>query len=75
MELTTNLLKESNEFIRLPIIEGLITLKNFKQLQKYQDLLNNSLSLLSKDESWRVRYALGDKLHEVISYFILNCVV
>ena len=66
------MLKEPNESIKISLIDTLLSLKNNKLLPKYQDLLSICLGALSKDESWRVRYALADKLHEVRKFQYLK---
>jgi hypothetical protein len=66
-EILNNLMKEKNEFSRIPIFDCVVALQN-KTLNKSQDFLINIIDVLSKDECWRVRYTVAEKLHEVTKF-------
>jgi hypothetical protein len=66
VEIVSNILKEKNEFSRLPIMDCLVSLYNHKSVAKLQDFVLNTINNLSNDEGWRVRYTVAEKIHEVI---------
>ena len=66
VEVLSNLLKEKNEFSRIPIFDVIVALQNNKSLPKLQDFIANAITNLSSDEGWRVRYTVADRFHEVI---------
>lgn len=70
--LVTNLQKDSNDSVRIPIMDALVALKSHPQVQKYTDFIIGSLVKLSTDESWRVRLTVADKIHEILAFNNLN---
>ncbi len=68
MEIMSNIIKEKNEFSRIPIFECIITLKEHKGLPKMQEFILNIINNLSNDDCWRVRYTVAERLHEVLTF-------
>jgi len=67
-DIITNLIKEKNEFSRIPIFDVIVSLQNHKNVAKMNDFLFTAISNLSNDDCWRVRYTVSEKLHEVLFY-------
>jgi hypothetical protein len=67
IEIVSNLIKEKNEFSRIPIFDCIVALSSHKSLSKLQDFIFSVVTNLSNDECWRVRYTIAERLHEVIS--------
>jgi serine/threonine-protein phosphatase 2A regulatory subunit A len=66
--IVVTLLKDSNDAVRLHIIDSLVALKSHQNINNLQEFLIDGLKKLSEDESWRVRLTVADKLHEFL-YF------
>lgn len=63
-----NLMACVNDNIRIPIIEGLSSVKHHQDLIKLMPFINECVNQLFKDNSWRVRLVLADNLHNIISF-------
>jgi serine/threonine-protein phosphatase 2A regulatory subunit A len=50
------------------LIDALIALKYHKQNDTFQEFLADSVLSLSVDESWRVRFTISDKMHEILAF-------
>ena len=62
------LIRDSNDTVRLPIMDALVALKNHSNAAKLQDYIVNIMNKLHTDESWRVRLTVADKLHEFFTF-------
>jgi len=67
-EILTNLIKEKNEFSRIPIFDSIVALQSHKSLSKLQDFICTVITNLSSDECWRVRYTVAEKIHEILKF-------
>jgi serine/threonine-protein phosphatase 2A regulatory subunit A len=67
-ELLSILIKDSNDSVRIHIIESIIALKNHQKLENFSDFISNVVSKLGSDESWRVRLTLCDKIHDILNF-------
>jgi len=65
-------LKDSNDSIKIPLIDAIISLKFHRQIETFPEFIIDSILSLSTDESWRVRFTIADKLHEVLAIQNLN---
>lgn len=55
--------KDSNDSIRIPIINSLISLKAYPELNKYSEFIIPTLAKISADDSWTVRLTVAHKIH------------
>jgi serine/threonine-protein phosphatase 2A regulatory subunit A len=60
-------LKDSNDSIKIHLIDSTISLKFHKQIDTFQDFISDSIMSLSIDESWRVRFSVADKIQELLA--------
>lgn len=60
-------LKDSNDSIKIHLIDSIISLKFHKQIDTFQDFISDSIMSLSIDESWRVRFSVADKIQELLA--------
>jgi hypothetical protein len=56
------LLKETNEYIRIPLIDNIVTLKDHIRMTNLQDFIYTVFTKFSSDKSWRVRLTVIDKV-------------
>jgi serine/threonine-protein phosphatase 2A regulatory subunit A len=66
------LMKDSNDAVRLHIIDSLVALKTHPDLSTFQDFITICLQKLAEDESWRVRLTVADKIHEFLYFPLLT---
>jgi serine/threonine-protein phosphatase 2A regulatory subunit A len=66
--LLQNLQKDTNDSIRIYIMDGIISLKLNSDVERSYTFISSAISALSKDESWRVRYSVADKIHELLTF-------
>jgi serine/threonine-protein phosphatase 2A regulatory subunit A len=66
------LINDSNDSVRIPIMDCIVALNNHPNLSDLQEFISNTLTNLSADESWRVRLTVGDKIHELLSFSYLS---
>lgn len=72
IKILTVFIKDPNDNIRINIVDSLTVLKNLKNSSKFQDFIITCFNTLVNDESWRIRYTVADKLHEVsISIYLV----
>lgn len=71
-DLVSTLLKDSNDTVRIHIIDAIISLKNHPKLDQFSDFISNVVLKLSNDESWRVRLTVCDKIHGVLNFPFLR---
>ena len=67
-KLIDTLIKDSNDTVRVPIMDSIVSLKSHPNLNKMQDYIITVINKLSTDESWRVRLTVADKLHEILCF-------
>ncbi len=67
-ELLSILLKDTNDTVRIHIIDSIISLKSHPRLDQFSDFISNVLLKLSNDESWRVRLTVCDRIHEILNF-------
>lgn len=67
-----NLIQSNNESIRIPIMDCIANLKNHPNLSNMEDLINKSIMIIGKDESWRVRYTLANNIINLLSFNTFN---
>jgi serine/threonine-protein phosphatase 2A regulatory subunit A len=67
-EILSLLIKDSNDSVRIHIIESVIALKSHPLLENFSDFISNVVNKLGNDESWRVRLTLCDKIHEILNF-------
>jgi len=60
-------LKDSNDSIKIHLIDSIISLKFHKQIDTFQDFISDCIMSLSIDESWRVRFSVADKIQELLA--------
>jgi serine/threonine-protein phosphatase 2A regulatory subunit A len=66
--LITSFIQDTNDTVRIPIMENIVSLKSHSNLSSLQGFIINTITQLSNDESWRVRLTVGDKIHEIFSF-------
>lgn len=71
-ELLSILLKDSNDSIRIHLIDAVISLKSHPRLEQFSEFISNVIVKLGNDESWRVRLTVGDKIYEVLNFPVLK---
>jgi len=59
--------KDSNDSVRIYLMEAIVSLRDNPDLAKVYDFISSTISTLSKDESWRVRLTVADKIHEILA--------
>merc|ERR1711957_120881 len=62
------LIKDTNDSVRIHIIESIIALKNHPKIENFSDFISNVVTKLGSDESWRVRLTLCDKIHDILNF-------
>ena len=67
-EIISILLKDTNDTVRIHIIDAIISLKSHPRLEQFSEFISNVILKLSNDESWRVRLTICDKIHEVLGF-------
>jgi serine/threonine-protein phosphatase 2A regulatory subunit A len=60
--------KDSNDTIRIPIMDVLVALKFNSEFQLVQDFVAKVIPELASDESWRVRLTVADKISDLLGY-------
>jgi serine/threonine-protein phosphatase 2A regulatory subunit A len=70
--LITILIRDSNDSVRIPLMDALVCLIDKPNSTKTHDFIMNSLNKLYTDESWRVRLTVGDKIHEFLNYSTIS---
>jgi serine/threonine-protein phosphatase 2A regulatory subunit A len=66
------LIKDSNDSVRIPLMDCLMALNNHPNLNGLQEFISNLMTKLSVDESWRVRLTVADKVHELLVFNYLS---
>jgi serine/threonine-protein phosphatase 2A regulatory subunit A len=68
------LIKDSNDTVRLPLMDAVVALKTHPSLSKVamQKFIETTITRLALDESWRVRLTVADKIHEVLFFPVLS---
>ncbi len=68
------LIKDTNDTVRLPLMDAVVALKTHSALSKtqMQKFIENTITKLSTDESWRVRLTVADKIHEILYFPVLS---
>ena len=61
-------IKDTNDSIRIPIIENLANLKDHHHPDYFFDYLLDMFDILRKDESWRVRYAFAERIDVFLKF-------
>jgi serine/threonine-protein phosphatase 2A regulatory subunit A len=61
-------LKDVNDSIKMHLIDSIISLKYHKQIDTFQEFIADSILSLSIDDSWRVRFSVADKIHELLAF-------
>lgn len=67
-----NFLEMENDFVKIYIIESILSYKNHPNVQDYLPLLYKVVLSLSVDVSWRVRYSIAENMNELLSFCTKN---
>jgi serine/threonine-protein phosphatase 2A regulatory subunit A len=59
--------KDSNDSVRIYLMEAIVSLKDNPELARVYEFISCTILALSKDESWRVRLTVADKIHEILA--------
>ncbi len=63
-----NLQKDTNDSIRIYLMDTITSLKLNTEVERSYEFISNTIISLSKDESWRVRLTVADKIHEILTF-------
>jgi serine/threonine-protein phosphatase 2A regulatory subunit A len=66
--LLQNLQKDKNDSIRIFIMDGIVSLKLNSEVEKSYTFISSFIIALAKDESWRVRLTVADKIHGLLTF-------
>lgn len=68
ISIVNTFIQDSNDTIRLPLMDALVELKNNINLKNLQAYIMETIEKLAVDESWRVRLTVADKIHEILGF-------
>ena len=66
--LILNLQKDTNDSIRIYLMDTIVSLKLNPEVERAYEFISNTIIALSKDESWRVRLTVADKINEILTF-------
>lgn len=72
MNIVSTLLESKNESVRIPIMNCIANLKYHQNLNLLQNYIQQVITTIGSDESWRVRYTLAININEILSFSILT---
>lgn len=61
-----NLLKDSQDLVRMYLVDSLVALFKSSLMSKNQQMIINNLKLLAEDQSWRIKYYICEQIQPLI---------